>query len=80
MRLMCHLISISRLRMGKLKSSLDLIWRARVPALERRYVSHGPAKMMLMIGWVEAQVHTTGWPSHMLHSPIWLRWGVIPSS
>jgi len=51
MRPMCRLILISRLRMGKLKSSLDLIWRARVPALERRYVSHGPAKMMLMIGF-----------------------------
>ena len=49
MRLMYHLISISRLRMGKLKSSLDLIWREKVPASERRYVD-SVLTIMLIIG------------------------------
>jgi hypothetical protein len=38
---MCHLILISRLRMGKRKSLLDLIWRAKVPASEPPYVIRG---------------------------------------
>ena len=50
MRLMCRLISISRLRMGKLKSSLDLIWREKVPASERRYVDRPPPETILIIG------------------------------
>ena len=48
MRLMCHLISISRLRMGKLKSSLDLIWRERVHASEQRYVRQSPETMLII--------------------------------
>jgi hypothetical protein len=38
MRLMCHLILISRLRMGKRKSSLGPIWRERVLVSEPPYV------------------------------------------